>query len=155
MRVPFFALLFSIVIISVACNQAAEPGSASPATAVKAPSTPSDAKGKVIATAKSGAITVTLANPAGHLKDGENDFTVQFTDQQGKPVDIGASTIWFEMPAMGSMAAMKSNVKLVTTATPGIYQASTTLDMGGTWTVHVKFKGAAGDGQMEATIQAS
>ena len=154
MRVPFIALLSFIAVTSIACNQATT--SSSPSSATTQTGAPEKVSvGKAIASAKSGAITVTIANPSGRFKEGENDFTVEFTDQQGKTVDIGASTIWFEMPAMGSMAAMKSNVKLITTATPGVYQANAKLEMAGTWTAHVKFKGAAGEGHMEVTIQAS
>jgi hypothetical protein len=41
----------------------------------------------------------------------------------------------------------------VTTNTPGIYQATTNLEMGGTWNVHVAYKGSAGEGKMEFPIQ--
>ena len=99
-----------------------------------------------------GNVSVVFSNPQGHFKEGENDFSVEFRGADGKPIDVGASTIFIDMPAMGSMPYMKSNVKLLTTNTPGVYQATTNLEMAGTWTAHVAYKGGAGEGKADFSI---
>lgn len=117
-------------------------------------SAPGSSPGNVMATQKAGDLTVTLSNPRGHLTEGSNDFTVEFKNAAGQPVDVGAITMFIDMPAMGAMAYMKSDVKLVTTSTPGVYHATTTLEMAGTWQVHVKYKGQAGEGKADFSINA-
>lgn len=110
--------------------------------------------GSVIATEKAGALTVTLSNPKGHFSEGANDFVAEFKDGSGKPVDVGAITINFDMPAMGSMAHMQSGAKLTTTETPGVYRGAVNLDMNGSWEVSVAYKGAAGEGKAGFSIMA-
>ncbi len=140
----FLGLLAMAALIALsACSQSSANGSnRSTASA-----------GKAIASAKSGDLTVTLSNAAGHLSAGDNDLTIEFKNAAGKTVDVGAITMLIDMPGMGSMPYMKSGVKLLTTNTPGIYQATTNLEMGGTWNGHVSYKGAAGEGKADFPIQ--
>jgi len=137
-------LLFALFIaLLAACSKPESSGNASAAPA-----------GAVIATQQAGALTVTLSNSKGHLSEGENDFTLAFRDAKNQPVDVGAITVNVEMPAMGSMPQMKSDAKLVTTATPGIYQGHVKLEMAGSWQIHVKYKGPAGEGKADFSINA-
>jgi len=106
----------------------------------------------VIAFQRAGDLTVTLSNSKGRLSAGDNEFTVEFKNAGGQPVDVGAITLTFDMPAMGSMAAMHSNAKLTTTQTPGVYQAHANIEMSGTWQVTVAYKGPAGEGKTNFTI---
>lgn len=148
-------ILFTLLLTFIAaCNETPTNNAANNAVSTPAPPASSVAStGKVIGTAKSGDITATFTNPQGQFKDGSNDFTVEFRNAAGQPVDVGAITMFIDMPAMPpNMPYMKSNVKLVTTATPGIYQATANLDMGGTWTAHIAYKGGAGEGKMEFPI---
>ena len=150
-------LLFTLLLTFLAaCGATPTNNNASNTAATPAPPASSVAStGKVLGTAKSGNLTTTLSNPQGQFKDGANDFTVEFRNAGGQPVDVGAITMFIDMPAMPpTMPYMKSNVKLVTTNTPGIYQATTNLDMSGTWNVHIAYKGSAGEGKMEFPIQA-
>lgn len=136
--VPSLLLLFTI-----ACSPAAHTELAPPP------------EGKIIAEARSGNLKMVLTNPAGKLKEGDNNLTIEFRDQQEKPVDIGTGTVWLEMPHMGAMSAMRANVKLLTTQRPGIYDAQVRLDMAGTWNLHAKYKGPAGEGQIDLEITCS
>ncbi len=150
-------LLFTLLLTFLAaCNETPATNNASNTAATPTPPASSVASiGKVISSAKAGDITATLSNPQGQFKDGSNDFTVEFRNAAGQPVDVGAITMFIDMPAMPpTMPYMKSNVKLVTTNTPGIYQAATNLEMSGTWNVHIAYKGSAGEGKMEFPIQA-
>ena len=44
---------------------------------------------------KEGNLTVTLLNPEGKLKNGEQDIMLEFTDGSGKPVDIKSASLNF------------------------------------------------------------
>lgn len=139
---PAFCLaLIALTISLAACTKPA--GDASAAS-----------DGAIIATQKAGNLTITLSNGKGHFSEGENDFTLTFRNAGNQPVDVGAITMTVEMPAMGSMPLMKSDAKIVTTNTPGVYQGHLKLDMGGTWQVHIKYKGQAGEGQADFSINA-
>ncbi|MBK9315687.1 MAG: FixH family protein [Acidobacteria bacterium] len=108
----------------------------------------------VIATSKAGDLTVTLSNARGTMREGENEFTLEFRNAGGQTVDVGAITLFFEMPAMGSMPHMKNDATLTTTGTPGIYRGQSRLEMKGTWQAKLSYKGPAGDGQTTFTINA-
>jgi YtkA-like len=109
---------------------------------------------KVIKSAKSGDMTVTLSSPTGELKSGENELRLAFTDASGKPVDVGAASLNFHMAAMGTMAEMNDKATLTTTETPGKYRARVNVEVAGTWEAQVKYQGQHGTGQVGITVQA-
>lgn len=150
-------LLFTLLLTFLAaCHETPANNVASNTTTTPTPPASSVASiGKVIGTAKSGDITVTLTNSQGQFKDGDTDFTVEFRNAASQPVDVGAITMFIDMPAMPpTMPYMKNNVKLVTTNTPGIYQATVHLEMAGSWNAHIAYKGGAGEGKIAFPIQA-
>lgn len=110
--------------------------------------------GKVIKSTASGNLTITLTSPTGELKSGENDLMITFADGTGKPVDVGAASLNFHMPAMGSMAEMNDAATLTTSKTPGSYHAKVDLEVGGTWEAQVKYQGPQGTGQASMTVNA-
>lgn len=112
--------------------------------------------GAVIGTGTStaGNLKATLSNAKGRLSEGSNEFTVEFKNASGQTVDVGAITLAFDMPTMGSMAAMHGNAQLTTTPTPGVYQAHANLEMNGSWQVNITYKGPAGEGKVSFPIQA-
>lgn len=114
----------------------------------------SASSGTVIASQRAGDLMVTLSNPKGHLSEGDNDFTVEFKNAAGQPVDVGAITLTFDMPAMGNMPAMHGSAKLTTTPSPGVYQAHANLEMNGTWQATISYKGPAGEGRTSFAINA-
>ena len=83
----FILALFGISIFAFACGNSAT-------------------SGKTVKTGTAGNMTVTLATDSGVIKDGDNDFTLTFTDASSKPVDVGAVSVNFHMPAMGTMPVM-------------------------------------------------
>ncbi len=98
---------------------------------------------KQIATKKvSDDLTVTISGADGKLKNGEQTIMLAFTDGAGKPVDINAATLNFNMPAMGSMAEMNDAANLTTTGTPGQFKGSLNLQMAGDWTAQITYEGA-------------
>ena len=102
---------------------------------------------KEIRSGKVGNLTVTIANEDGVLKHGDEEFTVTFADASGKPVDVGAASLNFYMPAMGTMPVMNDPATLTTTDTPGVYRARVKLQMAGEWQAQVAYEGPAGSGK--------
>jgi hypothetical protein len=109
---------------------------------------------KVIKSTSTGDLTVTLSSDTGQLKGGENDLTLSFADTSGKTVDVGAVSLKFHMPAMGSMAEMNDQATLTTTATPGKYHAKVNIEVSGTWEAMVSYQGPKGTGQVTMTVNA-
>jgi len=109
---------------------------------------------KTIKSTQAGNLTVTLASSSGELKSGENDLILSFTDSSGKTVDVGAASLKFHMPAMGSMAEMNDSATLTTTNTPGKYHAMADIEVDGTWEAIVNYQGPQGTGQARMTVQA-
>lgn len=131
-KLIFFIAIIGISIFSFACGGAGS----HPAAAVK-----------TVKSATVNNLTVTLAAADGVIRSGANDFTLTFADASGKPVDVGAASINFYMPAMGSMAAMNDAATLTTSGTPGAYNGKVDLQMGGEWQAQIAFEGAAGKGK--------
>jgi len=129
-----------IILGLSACTSGSETGSAG--------------AGAVIATGKAGDLTATLRNARGEMREGENEFTLEFTNAGGQTVDVGAITLFFDMPAMGSMPYMKNDASLTTTGTPGVYRGQARIEMKGTWQTKLSYKGPAGEGQTTFTINA-
>lgn len=99
-------------------------------------------------------LTVTISNSDGVLRNGDQTFTVTFADAQGKPVDVGAASLNFFMPAMGSMSAMNSPATLTTTGTPGVYSGKADIEMAGEWQAQIAYEGPAGKGKANLQITA-
>lgn len=108
---------------------------------------------KVIKSAKSGDLVVSLASGTGSLQDGDNDILLIFADSAGKTVDVGAASLTFHMPAMGTMAEMNNEAVLTTTDTPGKYRAHVKLQMVGTWEARIAYDGLAGKGKTSMAVQ--
>ena len=135
-KIIFFIALISVSLFSFACGSGSAPA----------------AGGKTVKTATVNNLTVTLATGDGVIRDGNNNFTLTFTDASGKPVDVGAASVNFYMPAMGSMAAMNDAATLTTSDTPGVYKGKANLQMGGEWQAQIAWEGAAGKGKTSFPI---
>jgi nitrogen fixation protein FixH len=99
-------------------------------------------------------LTVTLSNADGKLKNGQQTVTLSFTDGAGKPVEMKAASLNFNMPAMGSMAEMNSAATLSTTATPGEFTGAVDLEMAGEWQAQISYEGnEAGKTTISLTAQ--
>ena len=83
-------------------------------------------------------ITIDFTTTPSPPQRGNNQFRVQLTDIQGKPVSNANVTVVFymaAMPAMG-MAAMTTTSELQPSE-PGVYSGSGKLESGGTWQVTI------------------
>lgn len=117
-------------------------------------STTHSTTGKPIATLTVNNLQATLSNNTGQLKSGEQEVTLAFTDSAGKPVDVGAVSLNFHMPAMGSMAAMNNAVTFTTTGTPGVYNGKVNIEMAGEWQGQLAYEGPAGKGKGTFSVAA-
>jgi len=139
-KIVAFIAIASFSIFSLACGSGAGTGTTN--------------AGKPIKSGQAGNLTVTISNSDGVLRKGKQDFTVTFTDAAGKPVDVGAASLTFHMPAMGSMSAMNNPAALTTTGTAGVYKASADIEMSGEWQAQAAFDGPAGKGKTSLPITA-
>ena len=129
--------VLAVLLTAAACGS----GSSGPGSAA-GPDT-----GKEIKSGKVGNLTVSLSNAEGVLKQGDEEFFVTFKDASGKPVDVGAASLNFYMPAMGTMPVMNDPATLTTTNTPGVYSAKAKIEMAGEWQAQVAYEGPAGAGK--------
>lgn len=133
-------LLF-VVLLLAACGSKPETGGKVPT-------------GNTIKTVPVGNLTVTLSNDSGVLKHGNQELMLAFTDASGKPVDVGAVSLNFYMPQMGSMAAMNDAVTFTTTSTPGLYRGKVDIEVGGEWQAQLAYEGPAGKGKTTFSVTA-
>ena len=110
--------------------------------------------GKVIKAVPVGNLTATLSNDSGVLKHGNQELMLSFTDASGKPVDVGAVSLNFHMPQMGSMAAMTDSVSFTTTNTSGVYRGKVNIEGGGEWQAQLAYEGATGKGKTTFALTA-
>ena len=110
--------------------------------------------GKPIASVSVNSLTATLSNNTGQLKQGQQDVTLAFADSSGKPVDVGAVSLNFHMPAMGGMAAMNDAVTFTTTSMPGVYNGKVNVSMAGEWQAQLAYEGPAGAGKGTFSVTA-
>lgn len=110
--------------------------------------------GKVVKVVTVGNLTATLSNENGALKHGNQELMLSFTDASGKPVDVGAVSLSFHMPQMGSMAAMTNSVTFTTTNTPGVYRGKVDIEVGGEWQGQLAYEGPAGKAKTTFSVTA-
>jgi hypothetical protein len=128
-----------IVLIGVACKSKTE--TAKPA-------------GEVVKSVKVENLTATLLTSNGQIKQGDQEVTLAFSDATGKSVDVGAVSLNFHMPKMGSMAEMNDSVAFTTTDTPGVYRGKVNIEVGGEWQAQLAYEGPAGKGKTTFSVTA-
>src|SRR5438128_1654675 len=138
--------LLAVVMVSIATLIAAACSGNKSGPSGSTGSSGSSSSAKTIKSTTAGGLTVTLASDTGELKSGENDLLLSFADSSGKTVDVGAASLKFHMPAMGSMVEMNDVATLTTTDTPGKYRAKVNIEVAGTWEAMVNYEGPKGTG---------
>ena len=133
--------LLAVVVLIAACGS-------------KSGSNATMATGKTVKAVPVGNLTATLSTDTGTLKHGNQELMLEFTDASGKPVDVGAVSLNFHMPQMGSMAAMTDAVTFTTTNTPGIYRGKVDIEVGGEWQAQLAYEGPAGKGKTTFSVTA-
>jgi hypothetical protein len=101
---------------------------------------------KPIETHKVGDINVVLMNDTGELKQGQNDFVVQFQNQQGQPLDVGDVQLGSSM-SMPSMAPMSGGSEITPAGQTGTYRVMSNFAMSGAWHFTLAWNGPHGQGK--------
>jgi hypothetical protein len=110
--------------------------------------------GKAIKTISVGNLNATLLNDTGVLKHGNQELTLTFADASGKTVDVGAVSLNFHMPKMGTMAEMNNAVTFTTTNNPGVYRGKVDIEVGGEWQGQLAYEGPVGVGKTTFSVMA-
>ena len=100
---------------------------------------------KPAATRTVGKLTIVLLNKTGELKQGQNEFVVQFKDDQGQPADVGDVQLGSSM-SMPSMAPMSGDAEITPTGQTGIYKVTSNFAMSGAWHFSLSWNGPFGQG---------
>ena len=101
---------------------------------------------KAIQTVKAKDLTITLLSSLGELKQGENNFVLEFRSAaNNQPVDVGRVAIASTM-SMPGMAPMSAGVELEPAGQIGRYQAKAGFAMSAAWRFSVQWDGPAGKG---------
>ena len=100
---------------------------------------------KPAATRTVGKLTIVLLNKSGELMQGQNEFVLQFKDDQGQPADVGDVQIGSSM-SMPSMAPMSGDSEITATGQTGIYKVTSNFAMSGAWHFTVSWNGPYGQG---------
>ena len=98
-----------------------------------------------VATHVVGDVAIVLLNSTGELKQGQNEFVVQFRDQKGQPIDVGNVTLGSSM-SMPSMAPMSGDSEITPTGQTGTYRVKSNFAMSGAWHFTVSWNGPRGQG---------
>jgi len=100
---------------------------------------------KPAATRTVGKLSIVLLNKSGELMQGQNEFVVQFKDDQGQPADVGDVQLGSSM-SMPSMAPMSGDSEITPTGQTGIYNVSSNFAMSGAWHFTLSWNGPYGQG---------
>jgi Cu(I)/Ag(I) efflux system membrane protein CusA/SilA len=101
--------------------------------------------GAVLQTVRSGDLAITLSNPAGELRQGANDFRIEFrSTRTNAPVNVGDVRLNAAM-AMPGMT-MAGTTMVAPGNGPGVYEAKGDFAMSGSWDMTLEWNGPAGRG---------
>jgi AcrB/AcrD/AcrF family protein/YtkA-like protein len=101
--------------------------------------------GAVLQTVRSGDLAITLSNPAGELRQGANDFRIEFRSARtNAPVNVGDVRLNAAMTMPGM--AMTGTTNVTPGDRPGVYEAKGDFAMSGSWNMTLEWDGPAGRG---------
>ena len=101
--------------------------------------------GAVLQTVRSGDLAITLSNPAGELRQGENNFRIEFRSvRTNARIDVGEVRLNAAMAMPGMM--MPGTTSITPGDRPGVYEAKGDFAMSGSWDMTLEWDGPAGRG---------
>jgi hypothetical protein len=101
---------------------------------------------KPVATKTVGKLTIVLLNKSGELMQGQNEFVIEFKDDQGQPADVGDVQLGSNM-SMPGMSPMSGDTELTPTGQTGVYKVTSNFAMSGAWHFNISWSGPYGRGQ--------
>jgi len=106
---------------------------------------PAQQTGAVLQTVRAGDLAITLSNPNGELRQGANNFRIEFrSTRTNTPVNVGDVRLNAAM-AMAGMT-MAGTTTVTPGDQPGIYEAKGDFAMSGSWDMTLEWNGPAGRG---------
>jgi hypothetical protein len=100
---------------------------------------------KPAATKTVGKLTIVLLDKSGELMQGQNEFVIQFKDDQGQPADVGDVQLGSNM-SMPGMSPMSGDAELTPTGQAGVYKVTSNFAMSGAWHFTLSWNGPYGHG---------
>jgi len=101
--------------------------------------------GAVLQMVRAGDLAITLSNPVGELRQGANNFRIEFRSARtNDPVDVGNVRLNAAM-AMPGMT-MAGTTTVMPGERPGVYEAKGDFAMSGSWDMTLEWNGPAGRG---------
>ena len=101
--------------------------------------------GAVLQTVRSGDLAITLSNPTGELRQGANNFRIEFRSARtNMPVNVGDVRLNAAMTMPGM--AMAGTTSVTPGDRTGIYEARGDFAMAGSWQMTLEWDGPAGRG---------
>ncbi len=97
-------------------------------------------------------LTVRVSNLDGHLRQGDNETTIEFRDAKARLVDVGKVNLQIDsnMPS----TQIQRNVVVERTATPGLYRAKIQIDTSGDWNMIISYDGPHEKGEATFPVPA-
>ena len=101
--------------------------------------------GAVLQTVRSGDLAITLSNPSGALRAGDNAFRIEFRSARSNQlVDVGTVHLNANMTMPGM--AMTGTTSVEKGDRPGVYLAAGSFGMSGAWDMTLEWNGPEGRG---------
>jgi hypothetical protein len=99
----------------------------------------------VLQTVTAGDLAITLSNPSGTLRQGSNNFRIEFRSARtNTPVNVGDVRLNAAMTMPGM--AMTGTTSITPGDRPGVYEAKGDFAMSGSWDMTLEWSGPAGRG---------
>lgn len=101
-------------------------------------------------TQKVNGLTVNFISKNGQLQMGDNQFLIEFRNEQGQLVDVGDVKFDLDMNMPGMVMHSSASIKF--SQKPGQYLAKIKPDMGGDWIAKLHFSGPKGSGDASFSV---
>ena len=98
-----------------------------------------DSTANIIQTVTSGDLRIALVSATGSLRQGRNEFQVEFRDAEDRLVDAGIVKVTAAMPMPGMV--MSGGVQVQPSGTAGRYNATGEFGMAGAWQFSIEWNG--------------
>ena len=99
----------------------------------------------MLQTVRAGDLAITLSNPAGELRQGANNFRIEFrSTRTNSPVNVGDVRLNAAMTMPGM--TMAGTTAVTPGNQPGVYEAKGDFAMSGSWDMTLQWDGPAGRG---------
>lgn len=97
-------------------------------------------------------LTVRVSDRDGHLRQGDNETTIEFRDAKARLVNVGKVNLQIDNTMPGTQN--HRDVVVERTATRGLYRAKIQLDMSGDWNMKISYDGPHGKGETTFPVPA-